>query len=64
MRRYGDEDAPPDHRADVALPDAALVDVIGYARTIGHHHALLVQVLGIPLSEQIERRRARRIETE
>jgi hypothetical protein len=44
------ENAPPDHRADTAQPDAELVDVTSYAREISHTHAFLVQVRWIPLS--------------
>jgi hypothetical protein len=50
MRGCGDKNAPPDHRADTAQPDAELVDVTSYAREISHTHAFLVQVRWIPLS--------------
>jgi hypothetical protein len=50
MRRCGDKNAPPDHRADTAQPDAELVDVSSYAREISHTHAFLVQVRLLSLS--------------
>jgi hypothetical protein len=50
MRGCGDKNAPPDHRADTAQPDAELVDVTSYAREISHTHAFLIQERLLSLS--------------